>query len=149
MHHTKTMEISEVAKVSGLSASALRFYEEKGLIQSIGRRGLRRVFDGNILDRLSLIGLGQTAGFSLEEIARMFARPGKLQLDRNELSAKADEIDHTIGKLMALRDGLRHTVNCPASNHFECPTFQRVVKTIGKRSLRRHGHKKTPSFKKI
>jgi len=40
----KNLDISEVAKRSGVPASALQFYEEKGLIASIGRRGLRRLF---------------------------------------------------------------------------------------------------------
>lgn len=48
------MDITEVARRSGLPASTLRFYEEKGLIASIGRRGLHRVFDPNVLERLAL-----------------------------------------------------------------------------------------------
>ena len=39
------LDIAEVARLSGVPASALRFYEEKGLIASIGRRGLKRLFD--------------------------------------------------------------------------------------------------------
>lgn len=56
---------------SGVSASTLRFYEEKRLIASTGRRGLHRLFDPGVLDRLALIALGQAAGFSLDEIALM------------------------------------------------------------------------------
>ena len=65
------MDITEVAQRSGVPASTLRFYEEKGLIASIGRRGLRRVFDTGV------IALGRAAGFSLDEIARMFAPDGR------------------------------------------------------------------------
>ena len=54
----KTITIDEVAKHSGLPASTLRYYEEKGLIQSIGRRGIRRIFDLNVLQRLAFISLG-------------------------------------------------------------------------------------------
>lgn len=50
------MGITEVARLSGVPASALRFYEEKGLVASIGRRGLRRVFDPSVLERLDLEG---------------------------------------------------------------------------------------------
>ena len=63
--------ISQVAKKSGVSASTLRFYEEKGLITSIGRQGIRRVFSPNVLERLELIALGRAAGFSLEEIGSL------------------------------------------------------------------------------
>ena len=76
------MDIAEVAKRSGLPASTLRYYEEKGLIASHGRQGLRRVFDDRVLERLALIALGRAAGFSLEEIARMFAPDGQPAIDR-------------------------------------------------------------------
>lgn len=70
------MDIAEVARRAGVPASTLRFYEEKGLIASIGRRGLRRVFDPGVMERLALIALGRAAGFSLDEIALMFAPDG-------------------------------------------------------------------------
>jgi DNA-binding transcriptional MerR regulator len=75
------MDISEVAQRSGVPASTLRFYEEKGLIASIGRRGLRRLFAPVVLERLALIALGRAAGFSLDEIARMFAPDGQPRID--------------------------------------------------------------------
>jgi DNA-binding transcriptional MerR regulator len=52
------LDIAEVAERSSIPASTLRFYEEKGLIASTGRRGLRRLFDADVLDRLALIALG-------------------------------------------------------------------------------------------
>ena len=67
----RNLDIAEVAQKSGLPASALRFYEERGLIKSIGRRGLRRVFPAGVVERLALIALGRSAGFSLGEIAGM------------------------------------------------------------------------------
>ena len=76
------MDIAKVAKLSGVPASTLRFYEEKGLITSVGRQGLRRVFNANILDQLALIALGRAAGFSLDEIARMIGSKGKPNIDR-------------------------------------------------------------------
>jgi DNA-binding transcriptional MerR regulator len=121
------MDIAEVAKRSGVPASTLRFYEDKGLIHSIGRRGLRRLFDPAVLQRLALIGLGRTAGFSLDEIAGMFAPSGKPDIDRTMLAAKADELDALIGKLGKLRDCLRHAAQCPAPTHIECPTFRRLL----------------------
>lgn len=121
------MDISEVAKRSGVPASTLRFYDEKGLIASIGRQGLRRVFDATVLERLALIALGRSAGFSLDEIASMFAPGGRAQIDRDALAAKANELDETIRKLSAMRDGLRHAAVCPAPSHLECPTFRRLL----------------------
>ena len=124
----KDLDIAEVAQLSGVPASALRFYEEKGLIASIGRRGLRRLFDPGVLQRLTLIALGRTAGFSLEEIAAMFAPDGRPRIDRKKLSAKADALDKTIRDMSALRDGLRHAAACPAPSHLECPSFRRLLR---------------------
>ncbi len=121
------MDISEVAERSGVSASALRFYEAKGLIVSVGRRGLKRLYAPDVLERLALIALGRTAGFSLDEIARMFAPDGLPQIDRQLLADKAAELDRTIRKLSAVRDGLRHAAVCPAPSHMECPTFRRLL----------------------
>ena len=124
----KYIDIAEVAQQSGVPAATLRFYEEKKLISSIGRRGLRRLFDTNVLERLALIALGRTGGFSLDEIARMFAPDGRPRIDRRMLTAKAYELDGTIRKLTAMRDGLRHAAACPAPSHMECPTFRRLLR---------------------
>ena len=120
-------DIAEVARRSGVPASTLRFYEDKGLIASAGRRGLRRLFDAAVFDRLALIALARAAGFSLEEIGSMFAADGRLLIDRALLSAKADDIDRTIRRLGAMRDGLRHAAVCRAPSHLECPTFRRLM----------------------
>lgn len=118
------MDIGEVARRSGASVSTLRFYEQKGLIASTGRHGLRRLFDPGVLDRLALIAVGRTAGFSLDEIARMFGPGGEPCIDRQVLADKAEELDGTIRRLTAMRDGLRHAAACPAPSHMECPTFR-------------------------
>jgi len=144
---TTHLDIAQVAQQSGVPASTLRFYEEKGLIASTGRRGLRRVFDSGVLEQLALIAVGRDAGFSLDEIGRMFARDGKPDIDRKMLAAKADELDRTIRRLSAMRDGLRHAAACPAPSHMECPTFRRIlsaasgaIKTRGKKALQPSRH---------
>jgi len=121
------LDIAQVARRSGVPASTLRFYEKKGLIRSIGRRGLYRLFDQGVLERLALIALGRSAGFSLDEIKRMFAPDGRLRIDRKMLAAKADELGATIRRLGAMRRGLRHAAVCPAPSHLECPTFRRLL----------------------
>ncbi|SPC10146.1 helix-turn-helix domain-containing protein [Cupriavidus taiwanensis] len=130
-----SLDIAEVARQAGVPASTLRYYEEKGLIVSIGRRGMRRVFDAGVLERLALIALGRAAGFSLNDIAQMFSPQGQPRIDRQMLAAKADELDRTIRKLTAMRDGLRHAAVCPAPSHMECPTFQRIVRAASTGAL--------------
>ncbi|HEU4781693.1 MAG TPA: helix-turn-helix domain-containing protein [Steroidobacteraceae bacterium] len=130
------MDIGEVAKEAGIPASTLRFYEAKGLVASVGRRGLRRQYDHKVLERLALIALGRSAGFSLDEIAHMFAPGGRMQIDRPMLVGKADELDFTIRKLSAMRDGLRHAAACRAPSHMECPTFRRLLKVASAKTAR-------------
>lgn len=130
----KLIEISEVAKRSGIPASTLRFYEEKGLIESLGRRGLRRTYDQDVFGRLALIALGRMAGFSLDQISAMFGNGPSAQIDRVLLSDKASELDRTIRQLSALKSGLEHAAVCPAPSHMECPSFRRLLKIAASRS---------------
>jgi len=123
----RDLDIGDVARRSGVSPATLRFYEAKGLINAVGRHGLRRVFDPTVLERLALIALGRAAGFSLDEIAHMFALDGRPRIDRQILATKADELDGTIRELTAMRDGLRHAAACRAPSHMECPTFRRIL----------------------
>jgi DNA-binding transcriptional MerR regulator len=86
------------------------------------------VFNPSVLERLALIALGRAAGFSLDEMALMFAPDGRPRIDREMLAAKAEELDRTIRKLSAMRDGLRHAAACPARSHMECPKFRRFLR---------------------
>jgi DNA-binding transcriptional MerR regulator len=135
----RDLDIAEVARRSGLPASTLRFYEEKGLIKSVGRRGLRRLFDHAVLERLSLLALGSSAGFSLDEMKRMFRPNGLLEIDRKMLADKAVDLDRSIRRLTAMRDGLRHAVNCPAPSHMECPKFRRLLRIASPGASKRRG----------
>ncbi|MEE1675843.1 helix-turn-helix domain-containing protein [Agarivorans aestuarii] len=120
------MDIAEVVKASGLSASTLRYYEQQGLIKSNSRKGLRRQFSTKVMEQLAFIALASQAGFSLLEIKSMLSPSGPI-IDRDKLNAKADELDKTIKALTTMRDGLRHSAKCKAPNHFECPTFRRLL----------------------
>jgi DNA-binding transcriptional MerR regulator len=129
------VDIAEVARRSGFPASTLRFYEEKGLIASLGREGLRRSFAPDVLERLALVALGQAAGFALDEIRAMFSAKGGLRIDRRALAAKADELDRTIVRLRAMSRGLRHAAACRAPSHAECPTFRRLLNAAASGAL--------------
>lgn len=130
------MDIGEVSKKSGVSTATLRFYEEKGLIASIGRNGLRRQYHSNILEKLALITLAKLAGFKLDELNELFKNQKKILLDKAQLKKKANEIDKKIKQMEAVRDGLIHAGNCKAPSHLECPTFQRLLSLATKKQLK-------------
>ena len=140
----KEMDIGEVARRCGLPSSTLRYYEEKGLIRSIGRRGLSRVFAADVLERLSLITLGQSAAFSLDDIATMLDADGQPAIDHQRLAEKADELDRTIQQLSAIRDGLRRA----AARHIECANFQKILSAVKTGSVRRNTSNRSQSHLK-
>jgi len=135
------IDIAELARQTGLRASTLRYYEEKGLIVSSGRRGLKRLFDPEVRQRLSLIAMGQAAGFSLDQLGVLLAPQGPgaaLAIDKTQLRAKADELGGRIEALSRMREGLLHACACSAPSLMECPKFLRIVSRVGRqpRALR-------------
>jgi DNA-binding transcriptional MerR regulator len=129
------MDISEVAKKSGVAASALRYYERKGLIRSLESGGVRRRFAPAVMDQLALIALGQAAGFSLDEVRGMLTPDGEPDIDRALLAAKADDLERMVKRLKAMIEGLRHAAVCPAPSHAACPSFQRLLKAAASGAL--------------
>jgi len=132
----KMLDIGELSRTTGVSASALRYYEEIGLLTSVGRKGLRRQFPPEARLQLALVSMGKAAGFTLEEIAGMFGKSGAPDLPRPLLLRKAEEMDRRIAELAVLRDTLRHVAECPAPSHMECPTFRRMVEVAATRAAR-------------
>lgn len=123
----KALDIREIADLSGINPSALRYYEKKGLIQPVGRNGLRRQYHENVLNKLQLIALGQAAGFTLDELAAMFGSQAGVTIDRGLLLQRAKDIDATVRKLQLLSRGLKHAARCTQPEHRHCEEFKRVV----------------------
>jgi len=121
------LDIGKVTKLTGVNASALRYYESKGLIQPAGRNGLRRYYSNEVIEQLSIIALGQLAGFSLDEIASIFTKEG-VNISREKLLEKSHEIELKIKQLQAVQIGLEKAANCPQSNHLDCRNFRRLMK---------------------
>jgi len=124
----KELDIGKVAKMTGLAPSTLRHYEKKGLIKPVGRNGLRRQYNPEVIDKLRLISLYRIAGLSLDKIATLFGFDGKISIDRELLTEKADDFNRTIIQLGNIRDGLRHMANCPEKDHMQCPQFKKILR---------------------
>ena len=121
------MDIADVAKRSGVPASTLRFYEEKGLIASLGSPGERRRFAPQILDQLALISLGQSAGFTLEEIGELLSlsdqRGDDMARVRHTAVDKLTDIEQRIAELQRMHGALKVLVDaCPGHGDVvHCP----------------------------
>lgn len=111
------LTISEVAKRSGVAASALRFYEESGLIESVRAGSGHRRFGRAVLRRIAFIVFAQRMGMTLEEIGTELGwLPGNRvpeEKDWGRLSAAwTKRVDERIAELQRLRDGLTRCIGC-------------------------------------
>jgi MerR family redox-sensitive transcriptional activator SoxR len=111
------LTIGEVARRSGVAASALRFYEDRGLIRSERKGSGHRRFARSVLRRVAFVVFAQKVGLSLDEIGRELE---KLPRDRAPSgrdwarlsSAWTSRIDGRIAELERLRSGLTQCIGC-------------------------------------
>ena len=115
------LDIAEVARLTGLAPSALRYYERKGLIEPSGRAGLRRQYPPGVVDRLALVLAASQAGFGLDEIREVFDGRHADADVRAAIARKIDEIDRRIDVLSGVRERLAHATTCPSSRLLDCP----------------------------
>ncbi|MGH6923490.1 MAG: redox-sensitive transcriptional activator SoxR [Propylenella sp.] len=113
----KVLTISEVARRSGVASSALRFYEERGLIQSERAGSGHRRYPRSALRRIAFIVFAQRIGLSLDEIGAELAKlpEGRVPTrgDWSRLSAAwSKRIDERIAELQRLRAGLTECIGC-------------------------------------
>jgi len=111
------LTIGEIARRSGVAASALRFYEERGLIASERAGSGHRRFRRSVLRRIAFIVFAQRIGLTLDEIGAELARlPGDRTPTREDWSRLSGtwltRIDQRIAELQRLRDGLTSCIGC-------------------------------------
>ena len=134
----KILDIGLLSEKTGVPPSTLRYYDEIGLIESLGRHGLRRQFGHEAVTQLALIKLGKTAGFSLDEIKGMFGKDGAPDIPRAAFRARADALEVQIKRLVSLKNALRHVAECPAENHMQCPKFRQLIHVASRSNGKRN-----------
>lgn len=122
---TELLTISEVARRSGVAASALRFYEQRGLIRSERTGSGHRRFPRAVLRRIAFIVFAQKVGLSLDEVAGTLA-----QLPPNKVPERADwaklstawskRLDAQIQQMQRLKDGLTQCIGCGCLSLKQC-----------------------------
>ncbi len=111
------LTIGEVARRSGVAPSALRYYEQLGLVRAVRTGGGRRLYERHVLRRLAFVRAAQNVGLSLEEIRAALATlpegrtPTKADWARLSQSWRA-RLDEQIAGLVSLRDGLTSCIGC-------------------------------------
>jgi MerR family redox-sensitive transcriptional activator SoxR len=123
---TATLTITEVARRSGVASSALRFYEERGLIASERVGAGHRRYPRLVLRRIAFIVSAQRVGLSLEEIGSELAGlPADRAPTRRDWSRLSqgwrERIDERIAELERLRVGLTECIGCGCLSLDRCP----------------------------
>ena len=141
----ESLRVGAAAKAAGVGLQTLHYYERLELLPKPKRSAANyRLYSPEAIRRVQFIKKAQALGFSLDEIALMFGRDGRPRIDRQILSARADELDRTIRKLRAIRQGLRHAAACPARSHIECPTFRRLLRAAASGAIGGRSKKAPP-----
>jgi DNA-binding transcriptional MerR regulator len=122
-----TVDIGDVIEGSGLAASTLHLWERHSLIESTGRAGLRRQYDDDIFERISLVIAYQLGGFTLSEIAELLRRSGGTKLD---LAIKRDELIARRAALDVAIEGLDHALSCPEPEPLSCQRFLSKIRHL-------------------
>jgi MerR family transcriptional regulator, redox-sensitive transcriptional activator SoxR len=125
---TAVLTIGEVAARTGLRASALRYYEQAGLVPAARRRGGKRVYDPAVLDRLAVIELAKAAGFTLRETRTLLAGLGRRRPAARAWQRlahdKLAELEQRIAEASRMKELLGVLAAC------ECPTLEECGRTL-------------------
>jgi MerR family redox-sensitive transcriptional activator SoxR len=111
------LTISEVSRRSGVAASALRFYEERGLIKSQRAGSGHRRYRRAVLRRIAFIVFAQRIGLTLEEVGTALAKLPQDRVPEGSDWAKlsvswTSRVDERIAELQRLRAGLTQCIGC-------------------------------------
>lgn len=122
------LTIGELAERTGVSASALRYYDELGLVRPVGRDGGQRRYDPAAVRQVGVVLLLRDTGFTLAEIAQLLTdRPRRKATWARLAREKVTELDHLITDAETARTALAHSLQCPKGNPAACPTFWSIV----------------------
>ncbi|MHA6334171.1 redox-sensitive transcriptional activator SoxR [Qipengyuania sp. CAU 1752] len=128
MRSTDLLPIGELARRTGLSVSAIRYYEEQGLVQALRTSGNQRRFLRGDIRRLSFVLIAQRLGLSLREIEAQLAR---LPQGRNPTArdwktistAIRSQLDSRIAELERARDRLDGCIGCGCLSLKTCALY--------------------------
>ncbi|MCE0800218.1 Cu(I)-responsive transcriptional regulator [Buttiauxella sp. A2-C1_F] len=126
------MNISDVAKRTGLTSKAIRFYEEKGLVTApLRSENGYRSYSQKHLDELTLLRQARQVGFNLEEcreLVNLFNDPARHSADvKTRTLQKVADIEKHITELQAMRQQLLALAeSCPGDDSADCPIIDNL-----------------------
>lgn len=119
------LTIGELAGRTGVAATALRYYDDLGLVPPVARVGGQRRYDDESVKLVAIVVFLREVGFTLEEIGRVVSGDGWRDIAR----AKLEELEAAAADIEAARSALEHSLACPAGEPAACPTFWSIVES--------------------
>jgi DNA-binding transcriptional MerR regulator len=117
------LAIGDLAERTGVAITALRYYDELGLVRPAARVGGQRRYADDAVKEVGIVLFLRDVGFTLEEISRLIAGESWRAMAKAKIDALASQIDD----LEAARTALRHALRCPEPSPASCPRFWAVI----------------------
>jgi DNA-binding transcriptional MerR regulator len=122
------LTIGQLSEQTGVAPTALRYYDELGLVRPIARAGGQRRYADTARHEVGVVLLLRDLGFTLSEIARLLTEPPRRRATWESLArAKVEELDRLIDDARTARTALVHALVCPHGDLTACPTFWSIV----------------------
>lgn len=133
------LDIGEVVERSGVPTSTLHVWEREGLLAPVGRAGLRRQYDPDVLELIAVIIVAQRSGFSLSDIREMLdagspadgaSARATNQSIRAKLAAQLENLREQRRQLDEVITSLEHAVACDYPVPRDCPNFKALLTDV-------------------
>jgi MerR family redox-sensitive transcriptional activator SoxR len=136
------LSIGQVAARTGTATSALRYYEQLGLVRPLRRESGRRRYAPSAIQLVGVVIFFQQVGFTLREVGRLLDSHSSAPVWRELAKRKLGDLDRQIGKAQAARNAIEHALSCPEERILDCPNFWVVVRAVieGKSLEEAHSH---------
>jgi DNA-binding transcriptional MerR regulator len=136
------LTIGELATRTGVASSALRYWEELGLLPPPARVSGRRRYPPSTAGLVGVILLLRDVGFTLREVKTFIASRSPTGNDWRDLyQRKLTELDHRIAQAQVARTAIAHGLACPHNNIRDCPNFTTGIKSLLAGSSIEEAHK--------
>jgi DNA-binding transcriptional MerR regulator len=122
------LTIGTLSEQTGVATSALRYYDELGLVRPTARQGCQRRYGEDAVRQVGLVLLLRDLDFTLAEIARLLTdRPRRRSTWERVARSKVVELDKLIASAKVARTALVHSLECPKGDPAACPVFWSIV----------------------
>jgi DNA-binding transcriptional MerR regulator len=125
------LTIGELAGRTVVTTSALRYYDELGLVRPTRRVSGHRRYGADAIAAVGAVRLFQEAGFTLAETKRLVASRKRSPSAWRALAVrKSEELRHRIAREEAARQAIEHALVCPKEDIVDCPNFRATVQEL-------------------